>query len=160
MFDPSWDEGCRHCSFWADNFNGIDVHLNHRDVTLVAISRAPLAKIEPFRKRMGWSFKWLSSHGTSFNYDYGVSFTPEQIANKTALHNYRVDESAGAEHVGISAFHKDAAGGLFHTYSCYQRGIDLVNGAYNFLDLMPKGRDEKSLPWSQAWVRHHDRYED
>ena len=160
MFDPSWDEGCRHCSFWADNFNGIDVHLNNRDVTFVAISRAPLGKIEQFRRRMGWSFKWLSSHGTSFNYDYHVSFTPEQIANKTALHNYRVDASAGTEHVGISAFYKDSAGGLFHTYSCYQRGIDLVNGAYNFLDLMPKGRDEKSLPWVQAWVRHHDRYED
>jgi predicted dithiol-disulfide oxidoreductase (DUF899 family) len=160
MFAPDWDEGCKHCSFWADNFNGIDIHLNHRDVTFVAISRAPLAKIETFKKRMGWSFKWVSSSQTDFNFDYQASFTPEDIHNKTAFYNYKVGDPGDTDREGISTFYKDGNGAVFHTYSCYARGIDMVNGAYHFLDLAPKGRDEDSLDFTQAWVRYHDQYED
>jgi len=160
MFAPEWEEGCRHCSFWADNFNGTPVHLKHRDVTFVAISRAPLAKIEQFKRRMGWNFKWVSSAGTDFNYDYRVSFTPEEVVAGEYEHNYRVSKNTLTDHVGISAFYKDASGNLFHTYSAYERGVEPINGAYHFLDLMPKGRDEAGLAFTQAWVRHHDRYED
>jgi predicted dithiol-disulfide oxidoreductase (DUF899 family) len=160
MFSPEWDEGCKHCSFWADNFNGIGVHLNHRDVTFVAVSRAPLAKIEPFKKRMGWSFKWVSSCQNDFNYDYHVSFTPEEIQRGVAFHNYAWTKVDLTDHVGISVFYKDESGAIFHTYSCYSRGVDMLNGAYHYLDLVPKGRDEDGLQFTQAWVRYHDRYED
>ncbi len=160
MFSPEWDEGCRHCSFWADNFNGIGVHLNHRDVTLVAVSRAPLAKLEAFKKRMGWSFKWVSSSGSDFNFDYQVSFTPEELKSGTARYNYAKEDPGFADREGASVFYKDPAGTVFHTYSCYARGIDILNGAYHFLDLVPRGRDEEGLEFTQAWVRHHDRYED
>lgn len=160
MFAPEWEEGCKHCSFWADNFNATAVHLKHRDVTLVAISRAPLAKLEHFKRRMGWSFKWVSSGGTDFNYDYRVSFTPEEVAAGEREHNYRVEKGTLTDQVGISAFYKDADGNLFHTYSAYARGVEPINGAYHFLDLMPKGRDEAGLDFAQSWVRHHDRYED
>lgn len=156
MFAPEWEEGCKHCSFWADNFNGTAVHLNHRDVTFVAISRAPLAKLEQFKKRMGWSFKWVSAGGADFNYDYRVSFTPAELAAGEVDHN----KNKLADVVGISAFYQDAGGNLFHTYSAYERGVEPINGAYHFLDLMPKGRDEAGLDFTQAWVRHHDRYED
>jgi predicted dithiol-disulfide oxidoreductase (DUF899 family) len=158
MFSPEWDEGCSSCSFWADNFNGIGVHLNHRDVTLVAISRAPLAKIEPFKKRMGWSFKWVSSFQNDFNYDYQASFTPEEVQSGRAFYNYALTDPGETDREGISVFTKDENGAVFHTYSCYARGIDAVNGAYQFLDLVPKGRDEDER--TQVWVRHHDRYED
>jgi predicted dithiol-disulfide oxidoreductase (DUF899 family) len=158
MFNPAWEEGCPHCSFWADNFNPIGVHLNQRDVTLVAISRAPLARIEAFKKRMGWGFKWVSSGGNDFNYDYGVSFTPEQIRSGEVVYNYAPTKGDFADREGLSVFYKDADGAVFHTYSCYARGIDLLNTAYNFLDLVPKGRDEDGLDFVQAWVRHHDRY--
>jgi predicted dithiol-disulfide oxidoreductase (DUF899 family) len=160
MFSPEEDEGCPSCSFWADNFNGIDVHLNQRDVTFVAISRAPLARIEPFRKRMGWTFKWLSSFGTDFNYDYSASFTPEQNRSRTAFYNYAITDAGDTDREGVSVFYKDESGAVFHTYSCYARGIDLLNGAYNYLDLVPKGRDEARLEWPQVWVRRRDRYED
>lgn len=160
MFDPSWEAGCQHCSFWADNFNGIPVHLNHRDVTMVAISRAPLAKLEAYRKRMGWSFKWLSSFGSDFNYDYYVSFTPEEMAKEQALYNYARRKPQASESVGISVFHKDADGNVFHTYSCYARGVDMLNGAYHYLDLVPKGRDEAGQSNPQFWVRRHDEYKD
>jgi predicted dithiol-disulfide oxidoreductase (DUF899 family) len=160
MFAPEWEEGCKHCSFWADNFNGTDVHLKHRDVTLVAISRAPLAKLERFKQRMGWSFKWVSSSGNDFNYDYRVSFTPEELARGEADWNYRTQKNTNPDTVGISAFYRDLNGNVFHTYSAYQRGVEPINGAYHFLDLMPKGRDETALNFAQAWVRHHDRYED
>lgn len=160
MFPPDWDEGCLHCSFWADNFNGIDVHLNHRDVAFVVISRAPLAKIEPFKKRMGWSFKWVSSSSSDFNYDYQASFTPEEVETGTAFYNYVKTDPGLTDREGISVFHKDENGAVFHTYSCYARGIDMMNAAYHYLDLVPKGRDEEDLEDSQAWVRHHDRYED
>ncbi|MFI5184076.1 MAG: DUF899 domain-containing protein [Vicinamibacteria bacterium] len=154
MFNPEANAGCKHCSFWADSFNGVDVHLSHRDVSFLAISRAPLAKIEAFKKRMGWSFKWVSSFGNEFNHDYHVSFNPEEVA-KGAVYNY-VKTTVGADREGLSVFYKDD-GGVFHTYSTYARGIDMLNTAYNILDLVPKGRDEGDAP--QAWVLHHDRYQ-
>ena len=160
MFPPDWDEGCLHCSFWADNFNGIGVHLNHRDVTFVAISRAPLAKIEPFKKRMGWNFKWVSSFHSDFNFDYQASFTPEEVHAGAAYFNYAKTDPGLTDREGISVFYKDEIGAVSHTYSCYARGIDMMNGAYHYLDLVPKGRDEEGLEDPQAWVRHHDRYED
>jgi predicted dithiol-disulfide oxidoreductase (DUF899 family) len=158
MFNPVSDEGCKHCSFWADNFNGIVVHLNDRDATFVAISRAPLAKIEPFKKRMGWSFKWLSSSQNDFNYDYQASFTPEAIRSGTVFYNYAKQKMNMSDREGVSVFHKDASGAIFHTYSTYARGIDMLNTAYHYLDLLPKGRDEGDSP--QSWVRFHDRYQD
>lgn len=160
MFAPEWDEGCPHCSFWADNFNGTGVHLNHRDVTYVAISRAPLTKIEAFKERMGWSFKWVSSFQSDFNFDYQASFTPEEVQSGTAFYNYRRMDPYDTDREGISVFYKDESGAIFHTYSCYARGIDMMNGAYHYLDLAPKGRDEAGLEGPQAWVRYHDRYED
>jgi predicted dithiol-disulfide oxidoreductase (DUF899 family) len=160
MFNPAADAGCKHCSFWADNFNGIDVHLSHRDVSFVAVSRAPLGKIEAFKKRMGWSFKWVSSARTDFNYDYQVSFTPEQIRSGEVFYNYARIEMDMADREGVSVFFKDGKGAVFHTYSAYARGIDMLNGAYHFLDLVPKGRDEERLAFTQEWVRYHDKYED
>jgi predicted dithiol-disulfide oxidoreductase (DUF899 family) len=158
MFDPSDDEGCPSCSFWADNFDGIDVHLNQRDVSFVAISRAPLGKIVAFKQRMGWGFNWVSSFGTDFNYELDVSFTPEQLANEEAYYNYRRGNPGLPDREGISVFYQDENGNVFHTYSAYARGIDMVNGAYHFLDLVPKGRDEAGHDNPQYWVRHHDRY--
>jgi len=162
MFSPESDQGCPHCSFWADNFNPIVVHLNHRDVTFIAVSRAPLAKIEPFRKRMGWSFKWVSSFGSDFNYDFHVSFRPEDLKSGRAIYNYTKADMPPTmqDREGVSVFYKDADGTVFHTYSAYARGIDLLNAAYNYLDLVPKGRDEDRLEFTQAWVRYHDRYDD
>jgi len=159
MFGPDWEEGCKSCSFWADNFNGIGVHLRHRDVTLVAGSRAPLAKLEAFRKRMGWGFKWVSSFSSDFNRDFQVSFTPEEM-KREVYYNYGMQKFPSEEAPGISVFYKDAKGEVFHTYSCYARGLDMLNGAYHYLDLVPKGRDEGELRFSMEWVRHHDRYED
>jgi len=158
MFNPTSDEGCKHCSFWADNYNSIGIHLNHRDAAFTALSRAPLAKIEPFKKRMGWSFKWLSSAQSDFNYDYQVSFTPEMIQSGTLFYNYATQKMNMADREGVSVFYKDAGGDIFHTYSAYARGIDMLNTAYHYLDLTPKGRDEGDTP--QSWVRFHDRYTD
>jgi predicted dithiol-disulfide oxidoreductase (DUF899 family) len=158
MFGPDWKEGCPSCSFWADNYNGVVVHLAHRDVSLVGISRAPLEKLEQYKQRMGWSFKWVSSLKNDFNRDYHVSFTPEEKEN--AYYNYRVGGFSGEEAPGISVFAKDTTGDVFHTYSCYARGLDMLNGAYHLLDLVPKGRDEAGLPFTMAWVRRHDRYDD
>ena len=158
MFNPASGEGCKHCSFWADNFDDNVVHLNHRDVSLVAISRAPLAKIEPFKKRMGWSFKWLSSSQNDFNYDYQASFTPEKIQSGAVLYNYTTQKMNMSDREGVSVFYKDPNGSIFHTYSAYARGIDMLNTAYHYLDLVPKGRDEGDSP--QSWVRYHDQYED
>jgi len=155
MFDPDSKQGCPHCSFWADHYDGMSWHLPQRDVTFVAVSRAPLAKIAEFQKRMGWRFTWVSSNRTDFNYDFGVSFTPEQ--QKKGFYNYRMGP-VGSEREGFSAFYRDEGGAVYHTYSTYARGIDLLNGTYNVLDLMPKGRDEEGLEFTQAWVRHHDRY--
>ena len=159
MFGPDWEEGCKSCSFWADNFNGIPVHLNHRDVTFTAVSRAPLAKINAYKKRMGWSFPWVSSYGSDFNFDYHVSFTPEQIAEGKAYYNYEVRpiRCVGRGRASASST-RMRRGEVFHTYSCHGRGIDMVNGAYQFLDLVPKGRDEDGLEFSMEWVRRHDQY--
>jgi len=157
MFDPSWDAGCPSCSFWADNFDPNIVHLKARDVTMVAISRAPYAKLAAYRERMGWSFPWFSSGKTGFNFDFGVSFTPED-QEKDGAYNYGSLSPRSTEREGVSVFYKDADGAVLHTYSTYARGIDLLNTAYNYLDLMPKGRDEEGHP-SQFWVRRHDEYE-
>jgi len=156
MFAPDWEAGCPACSFWADNFNGIDVHLKHRDTTFLAISRAPLAKLEAYKKRMGWSFKWVSSSNTDFNFDYHVSFQPEEVARKQGFYNFGVMDPLSSEREGISAFYKNATGTVYHTYSTYARGLDLMNGAYNYLDLTPKGRDEAGR--GMFWLRRHDEY--
>jgi predicted dithiol-disulfide oxidoreductase (DUF899 family) len=158
MLGPDWEEGCKSCSFWADNFNGIPIHLNHRDVTFTAVSRAPLAKINAYRKRMGWNFPWVSSYGSEFNFDYQASFTPQQIAEGKAYYNYEVRPNAHTDQVGISVFYKNEQAEVFHTYSCYSRGVDMLNGAYHYLDLVPKGRDEDGLKFPMEWVRRHDRY--
>ena len=156
MFGPDWDAGCKHCSFWADNFDRIIVHLNHRDVTLVAASRAPYGKLETYKKRMGWNFKWVSSGNTDFNFDYHVSFTQEEEAKKKASFNYKIQDPDSSDREGASVFYKDPKGNVFHTYSTYARGIDMVNVAYHYLDLVPKGRDEgKTGPF---WLRRHDEY--
>ena len=158
MFAPDWDAGCPSCSFWADNFDDNIVHLAHRDVTMVAISRAPYRKLVAYKKRMGWSFKWLSSSGTDFNFDHQASFRPDELAMKRALYNFKVQNPGVSEREGVSVFYKDPKGAVFHTYSAYARGIDMLNTAYHYLDLVPKGRDEDKLEFTQAWVRHHDKY--
>ena len=159
MFDPDWDAGCKSCSFWADNFNGIDVHLADRDISFVAVSRAPLPKLEAYRKRMGWNFAWFSSYGSDFNYDFNVSFTPEEMASGTAFYNFGLNKPPVSEMHGISVFFKDESGSIFHTYSTYSRGVDMVNCAYHYMDLAPKGRDEANLPFTPSWVRRHDEYD-
>ncbi len=156
MFGPDWDAGCPHCSFWADSFNEVIVHLNQRDVTMIAVSRAPYSKLAAYRKRMGWNFKWVSSHGADFNFDYQASFTPEEVAGKKALYNFGGQAPGSTEREGISVFYKDGSGHLFHTYSTYARGIDITNTAYNYLDMVPKGRDEQGR--GQYWVRRRDEY--
>jgi predicted dithiol-disulfide oxidoreductase (DUF899 family) len=151
MFGPGWDEGCPSCSFWADNFDGVGIHLAHRDVTFLAASRAPLGQLQAYRERMGWSFPWVSSFGSDFNIDFGVS--------DVTVHNYRPLREPVEEHAGLSAFAR-RGGEVFHTYSCYARGLDAFNGAYQLLDLAPKGRDEDDLEWTMAWLRRHDAYHD
>jgi predicted dithiol-disulfide oxidoreductase (DUF899 family) len=157
MFGPGWGDGCPHCSFWADHFDGVTEHIGARDASLVVISRAPLKEIMPFKKRMGWQFKWVSSNGTDFNFDLKVSFTPEQIKNGAAIYNYAPLDMDIDEREGASAFYKDSKGDVYHTYSTYARGIDLLNTTYNFIDLTAKGRDEDPEA-SQSWVRYHDEY--
>ena len=158
MFAPEAEVPCKSCSFWADNFNGIIAHLNQRDVTFVAISRAPLPKLQAFAKRLGWSFKWLSSGGNDFNYDYNVSFRPGDAGKGGASYNYKPTETTMADLPGISVFSRDAEGQVFHTYSCYARGLDMMNTAYHYLDLVPKGRDEAGLDFTMEWVRRRDEY--
>ena len=158
MYDPNWDAGCPSCSFWADNFNGIVVHLNQRDVTMIAVSRAPYSKIEEYKKRMGWNFKWVSSYDNDFNFDYHVSFTPEELSKKKAFYNYNLQDTHSPEREGVSVFYKETADHVFHTYSAYARGIDVLNVAYHYLDLVPKGRDEDGHEFAQFWVRRHDEY--
>jgi predicted dithiol-disulfide oxidoreductase (DUF899 family) len=159
MFHPSWDEGCKRCSLCADHLDRSAPHLASRDVTVVAVSRAPLAKIAPFQKRMGWRFDWVSSAGTRFNQDFRVSFSPEEIASGKVDYNYTEGAPLGEERHGVSVFHKNAAGEIFHTYSSYGRGLEDLLGVYTPLDMTPKGRDEAGLPWPMAWVRHHDAYD-
>jgi len=158
MLGPGWEEGCPSCSYLADHFDGANIHLAQRDVTFVAISRAPLAEIEAFKRRMGWHFPWASSFANDFNFDFHVSFA-EDAVGKDGDYNYKRQEIVSDEMPGASVFYKDETGTVFHTYSAYARGLDILLGAYNFLDLTPKGRDEAELPWTMAWVRHHDRYE-
>jgi predicted dithiol-disulfide oxidoreductase (DUF899 family) len=158
MYGPDWDEGCPSCSFWTDGFNGTAVHLAHRDVTFLLSSRAPLTKLLAYRQRMGWDLPWVSSNGSDFNFDFGVSFTPEQQEGGS-LYNFAPAEHPEEELPGISAFQIDDAGTVFHTYSAYARGIDTVNETYQLLDLVPKGRDEDALPFPAAWLRRHDQYD-
>ena len=157
MFGPGWKEGCPHCSFWSDHYDSVNLHLGQRDTTLVVISRAPLKEIKPFKKRMGWRFKWLSSNQTDFNFDFNVSFTPEQIKSGALPYNYAEFKMKIDELQGVSAFYRDKQGGVYHTYSSYARGIDLLNTTYNFLDLTARGRDEHPNS-PQDWVRYHDEY--
>jgi predicted dithiol-disulfide oxidoreductase (DUF899 family) len=158
MLGPGWKEGCPSCSLLADHFDGAAIHLAQRDVTLVVASRAPLAEIEAYQKRMGWKFKWVSSYGTDFNRDFHVSFTPEDKAGGKVDYNYALTEFPSEEAPGLSVFIKND-GGVFHTYSSYARGLDILVGAYNFLDMAPKGRDEEALPWTMAWVKRLDEYQ-
>ncbi len=158
MLGPGWTEGCRSCSFLADQFDGATIHLAARDVALVAVSRAPLAEIEGFKQRMGWRFPWVSSFSSDFNFDYRVSFRDDEV-NAEGDYNYARQKVQSEEMPGASVFYKDEDGTVFHTYSAYGRGLDILIGPYNFLDLTPKGRDEADLPFTMAWVRHHDRYD-
>lgn len=160
MFGPGWDHGCPSCSFLADHFDGVVIHLAHRDVTLAVVSRAPYPEIAAFKGRMGWRFPWVSSFGSDFNHDFQVSFSKEEIARGKANYNYAMTGFPSEEAPGVSVFAKDEAGEVFHTYSSYARGLDILIGTYNFLDLVPKGRDEDELAFSMSWVRHHDRYDD
>jgi predicted dithiol-disulfide oxidoreductase (DUF899 family) len=159
MLAPGWEEGCRGCSFVADHFDGAIPHLGARDIAFAAVSTAPLPEILAFRQRMGWRFKWVSSAGTRFNHDYHVTFTPAEMAAETVTYNYSQIKPRMEELPGLSVFARDAAGAVYHTYSTYSRGLDLLIGAYNLIDLVPKGRDEAGLEQSSSWVRHHDRYE-
>jgi len=160
MFDPDWDEGCKSCSFLADHYNPSIIHLKHRDVTMVTVSRAPLEKLEAFKHRMGWNFKWVSSLGSDFNWDYHVSFKPEDLEKKQVYYNYTEQSFPVTEGPGISVFYKDESGDVFHTYSSYARGLDMFLGAYHLLDIVPKGRDEAEFSYGMEWLRHHDRYGD
>ena len=158
MFAPGWEAGCPSCSYMADHHDGMRAHLAQRDVTLLVVSRAPLADIERFRRRMGWQFTWVSSHGTDFNHDFHVSFTADEMASGKADYNYG-SEAPGEEMPGVSVFWKDDAGEVFHTYSTYGRGVEVMMHTYRLLDLTPKGRDEDKLTYTMEWIRHHDRYE-
>jgi predicted dithiol-disulfide oxidoreductase (DUF899 family) len=159
MFGPDWDAGCPSCSLFADSFNGIVVHLQQRDVSFVVASRAPFSRLDAYRRRMGWSFKWVSSGEGDFNRDYHVLATPDEVARGEAYYNYATQQPYGTELPGASVFYKDPAGRVFHTYSTYARGLDAFMVNYQFLDIVPKGRDEEGLrPHSQAWVRRHDEY--
>jgi predicted dithiol-disulfide oxidoreductase (DUF899 family) len=158
MYGPGWEVGCKSCSLLADHFDPAIVHLNARDVTMVAVSRAPLDEFQHFRKRMGWSFKWLSSHGSDFNRDFHVSFTQEELDGGKAYYNYAAKGFSSTEAPGASVFYKDGEGDIFHTYSVYARGLDMFITAYHYLDIVPKGRNEEGLAYTMEWVRHHDNY--
>jgi len=159
MLGPGWEQGCPSCSFMTDHLGGALPHLAQRDVAVALVSRAPIDQIERFRQRMGWQLTWVSSHGNDFNRDFGVSFTPEERATGEVFYNYAKRPFPQEEAPGISVFYKDEAGAVFHTYSTYGRGVEAMMGTYDLLDLTPKGRDEDGLPYTMAWVRHHDRYE-
>ena len=159
MLGPGWEQGCPSCSYMADHADGMTVHLANRDTTFVAISRAPLAEIQHFHQRMGWKFRWVSSHQNDFNFDFGVSFTPEEKLKNEVTYNYGKQPFESEELPGISVFVKDDAGDVFHTYSTYRRGVEVMMGTYNLLDLTPMGRNERDVSHKMEWVRHHDRYE-
>ena len=158
MLAPGWGEGCKSCSYVADHFDGTIPHLAQRDVTLLAISRAPLAEIDAYKKRMGWKFKWLSSNGNDFNHDFVVSFSKDEVG-KEGIYNFGTTKVYGDEMPGISVFARNKAGEVFRTYSAYARGLDNIIGTYQLLDLVPKGRDEDALPFTMSWVKRHDEYE-
>ena len=160
MFGPGWEEGCVGCSFGADHVDGARLHFEHRDVTFAAVSRAPLPQLAAFKKRMGWRFTWVSSFGSDFNYDFHVSFTKDDEAKGKAFYNFELRDFESEEMSGISVFYRDGNGDIFHTYSTYARGDELLSSAYMYLDLVPKGRDEADLPYPSAWWRHHDKYDD
>ena len=160
MFGPDWEAGCKSCSLIADHFNPAIVHLNHRDASMAAVSRAPYGKLEAFKKRMGWTFKWVSSQNTDFNYDFHVSFSEEQVADGNTYYNYKKKGFPSTEAHGASVFYKDEEGGIYHTYSVYERGLDRFIAAYHYLDIVPKGRDEEELRSTMAWLRLRDEYED
>ncbi|HEX7891537.1 MAG TPA: thioredoxin family protein [Ramlibacter sp.] len=159
MFGPGWEQGCPSCSYMADHTDGMNVHLAHRDITFVAVSRAPLADIQRFRQRMGWQFRWVSSNANEFNRDFAVSFTPEELAKGEVYYNYGWTPFPAEEAPGVSVFCKDEAGDVFHAYSTFGRGVEAMMGAYRMMDLTPKGRDERDVAYTMEWVRHHDRYE-
>jgi len=159
MYGEGWGEGCPSCSFWADGFDGTTIHMQHRDAAFVAVSNAPLDDIDAYKKRMGWRFSWVSSFGTDFNRDYDVAFTKEESEARPVYYNYRETRFPATEAPGVSVFYKDEAGAVFHTYSCYARGLDMLNATYHYIDLLPKGRDEDGLPFTMSWLRRHDQYE-
>jgi predicted dithiol-disulfide oxidoreductase (DUF899 family) len=159
MLGPGWGEGCPSCSYMADHTDGMLPHLAARDVTMLAVSRAPLAEIEAFKKRMGWHFEWVSCHGSDFNHDFHVSFTEKEVESGKVDYNYTKQPFGSTEAPGISVFHKTADDSVYHTYSVYGRGVELMMGTYRILDLTPKGRDEDHLERSMEWVRYHDSYE-
>src|SRR5262245_12048074 len=158
MFGPDWEEGCPSCSLVCDHVDGALVHLEHRDVSFTAVSRAPLAKLEAFKRRMGWRFPWVSSYESDFNRDYAVSFTQQDLARGDVVYNYRAESGVVEDLPGISAFYKEDDGGVYHTYSTYARGGEPMIGVYSWLDYAPKGRDEEGLAFTMSWLRHHDRY--
>lgn len=158
MLGPEWEEGCSGCSFLADSYNGAEIHLKHRDVSFVTVSRAPLKKINEYKKRMGWNITWLSSFGSEFNFDFNVSFTEEEKKEGKVYYNYDMNDYFSDEGPGISVFYKNNNGEIFHTYSTYQRGLDQFIVPYHLLDIVPKGRDEEGLNFGMEWLRHHDKY--
>ena len=160
MFGPDWEEGCPSCSFWADNFNGIPVHLAHRDTSFVAVSRASVATLDAYAERLGWNFPWYSSAESEFNFDMGVSFAPVEGEEPGPNYNFGTATFGGDEAPGVSVFYRDKDDRVFLTYQTFSRGLDMLNGAYNYLDLTPKGRDEDDLSWSMAWLARHDAYGD
>ncbi len=159
MFGPGWEEGCKSCSYMMDHFNAAAVHLPARDVAFATVSRAPIEEIVPFKQRMGWNVNWVSSSGTDFNFDFHVSFTPEELASGKVHYNYRQQAFPREEAPGVSVFARDASGTIYHTYSTYGRGVEFIMGTYTILDMVPKGRDEANLDYGMEWVRHHDRYD-
>jgi predicted dithiol-disulfide oxidoreductase (DUF899 family) len=159
MFGPGWEQGCPSCSYMADHTDGMNIHLAHRDISFVAVSRAPLADLLRFRERMGWKFDWVSSYGSDFNFDFGVSFTQQELASGEVAYNYRKGFFPAEEAPGLSVFCRDDAGTVFHTYSTFGRGVEVMMGAYRLMDLTPQGRNERDVFYKMEWVRHHDRYE-
>lgn len=160
MFGPGWAQGCKSCSFMADHLDGAAMHLAHRDIALLVVSRAPLADLLAFKARMGWQFAWASSNGNDFNRDFHVSFASEDRVDGEVFYNFHMTPFPQTEAPGISVFYKDDAGTVFHTYSTFGRGVEVMMGTYPLVDLTPQGRDEAGLEYTMAWVRHHDRYED
>lgn len=160
MFDPDWKEGCKICSLLADHYDPLVVHLQARDVSLVTVSRAPIETLSAYRTRMSWTFPWVSSLHNQFNQDFGVTFTQEELDGSRMNYDYKTGKFPTTECPGVSCFCKNEQSEVFHTYSAYSRGLEDLLGIYNFLDLVPKGRDDNNLPYGMHWVRHHDRYTD